>query len=148
MRVSLSPQDFKEILLSHHPNRPCFRDDVVILFNRRICAGCLFAYPTALVVLLVFHPSGNDSILIALLLAVISQFRRLTKNHVIQNFFRLVAGIALGFGIGGGYWAIVNGQWFMVILLISGAGVYTLLKAQSMIRTLESDNPPECELKF
>jgi len=144
MRVSLSPQDFKELLLSHHPNRPCFNDDVVILFNRRICAGCLFAYPTALVILFALNPSGNDSIIIALLLAVLSQLRRFTKNQIIQNVFRLVAGIALGFGLGGGYWAIINGQWLMVLLLVFGAGVYTLLKAQSMRCKIESDNSPEC----
>jgi hypothetical protein len=34
MRVSLSPQDFKELLLSHHPYRPCFDDDVIVLFGR------------------------------------------------------------------------------------------------------------------
>jgi hypothetical protein len=144
MKVSLSPQDFKELLLSHHPNRPCFDNDVIILFGRRICAGCLFAYPTALAVLLIFNPFGMNSIFIALILAVISQFRRLTKNRVIQNFFRFIAGIALGFGLGGVYWAVINGQWFMVILLIIGAGLYALLKVQSMKRKLECDTIHNC----
>jgi hypothetical protein len=138
MRVSLSPKDFKELLLSHHPDLPCFNDDVIILFNRRICAGCLLAYPTALVVLSVVKPTGIDSIVIALLLAALSQFRRLTKNPAFQNFFRLIAGIALGFGIGGGYWAILTNHWFLVLLLASGAGVYTLLKARSMKRRFEN----------
>ena len=139
MRVSLCPKDFRELLLSHHPNHPCFDDDVIILFGRRICAGCLFAYPTALVIFFLIGPSGISSIIIALLLAIVSQFRRLTKNRVIQNFFRFVAGIALGFGLGGGYWAIINGQWFMVILLIIGAGVYALVKVQSMKCILERE---------
>jgi hypothetical protein len=138
MKISLSPADFKELLLSHHPNLPCFNDDVVVLFNRRICAGCLLAYPTALVILFVFRPTGIESIVIALLLAITSQLRRLTKNSGIQNFFRLVAGIALGFGIGGGYWAVINEQWILVLLLVSGAGVYTLLKARSMKHQLEN----------
>jgi hypothetical protein len=144
MRVSLSPQDFRELLLSHHPNRPCFDDDVIILFGRRICAGCLFAYPTALLILLIFNPSGMDSIFIALILAGVSQFRRLTKNRALQNFFRVIAGIALGFGLGGAYWAVTNGQWFMVILLIMGAGLYASLKVQSMKRKLESDTIHDC----
>jgi len=143
MRVSLSPQEFKELLLSHHPDRPCFNDDVVILFNRRICAGCLFAYPTALAVLLFLHPSGYSSIIIALLLAGLSQIRRLVKDPIIQNFFRFIAGIALGFGLGGIYWAILYQQWYMVILLISGAGAYLLFKAQSIKHKLESANNPE-----
>jgi hypothetical protein len=140
MRVSLSPQDFKELLLSHHPNRPCFNDDVIILFGRRVCAGCLFAYPIAFAILIFIRPSGLSSIIIALTIAVVSQFRRLTTNRVIQNIFRLIAGIALGFGLGGGYWAVINGQWFMVTILIFGAGVYALFKIQSMKRKLEREN--------
>lgn len=81
-----------------------------------------------------------SSIIIALLLAAVSQFRRLTKNRVIQNFFRLAAGIALGFGLGGGYWAVTSGLWFMVILLLCGAGLYGLFKIQSMKRALECEN--------
>lgn len=139
MRVSLSPQDFKELLLSHHPNRPCFDDDVIVVFGRRICAGCLCAYPTALAIFFFIRPSGISSIIIALILAVVSQFRRLVKNCTIQNFFRFIAGIALGFGLGGGYWAIINGQWFMVLLLIIGTVLYSLLKVLSMKRKLEND---------
>ncbi len=144
MRVSLSPQDFRELLLSHHPNRPCFDDDVVILSGRRICAGCLFAYPTALAVVFIFSPSGMPSILISLILAGISQARRLTGNRGMQNFFRLIAGIALGFGLGGGYWAVTSGRWLVVLLLVSGAGLYGLLKVHSMKRQLETDNPGNC----
>jgi hypothetical protein len=140
MRVSLSPQDFKELLISHHPDRPCFDHDVIILSGRRICAGCLFAYPTALAIFFFARPTGMISIIIALLLAGVSQFRRLTKNRIVQNFFRLVAGIALGFGLGGGYWAVTTGQWFMVILLLCGAGLYALFKIQSVKRALECEN--------
>ena len=142
MRVSLSPEDFKEILLSHHPDLPCFRDDVVIVCNRRICAGCLFAYPTALAVLILLGPFGYESVIIAVLLALVSMFRRFSKNRIVQNFFRMVAGIALGFGLGGGYWAIVNGQWSMLLLLVSGAGVYSLVKLHSIKRKLECSTNP------
>jgi hypothetical protein len=128
----MGPEEFKELLLSHHPNQPCFDDDVIVLFNRRICAGCLLAYPTALAVLLVFRPFAEVSILIALVLAVLSQARRLIKNPAVQHFFRLVAGIALGFGLGGMYWAVVNGQWVLIFLLIAGAGLYLLMRILSM----------------
>jgi len=87
------------------------------------------------------RPTGTGSIIIALLLAAVSQFRRLTKNRVIQHFFRLVAGIALGFGLGGGYWAVTSGRWFMVILLLCGAGLYALCKIRSMKRAWEGENP-------
>ena len=132
MRISLSPQEFKELLLSHHPNLPCFNDDVFIVFNRRICAGCVLAYPTALMVLIFLHPSGYESIFFSIVFAVLSQLRRLSKNRIIQHSCRIIAGIALGFGIGGGYWALVNGQWLAVIVLTSGAAGYTLLKAYSV----------------
>jgi len=140
MRMSLNPQEFKELLLSHHPNLPCFDDDVIILFNRRVCAGCLLAYPTALLVLIFLKPSGYESIFLALTFALLSQLRRLSKVLIIQHLCRVLAGVALGFGLGGGYWAIINGQWFAVILLISGAGIYILSKAYSIKTKLNSEN--------
>ena len=132
MRMSLNPQEFKELLLSHHPNLPCFKDDVIILFNRRICAGCLLAYPTALLVLVLLRPSGYSSILFALVFALVSQVRRLSDVLIIQHLGRLVAGIALGFGLGGFYWAFVSGQWLAVLFLITGAGFYILSKVYSI----------------
>jgi hypothetical protein len=132
VRVSMSPQEFRDLLLSHHPDLPCFNDDIIVLFNRRICAGCLLAYPTALLILLFFRPTGIESIWIALAFAAVSQIRRLWKNIIIQHLCRIIAGIALGFGIGGGYWASVNGEWLIVILLVLGAVVYILSKAVSM----------------
>ena len=138
--MSLNPQEFKELLLSHHPDLPCFKDDVIIVFNRRVCAGCLLAYPTALLVLILIQPSGYESIFVALVFAIISQFRRFSNIVIIQHFCRIVAGIALGFGLGGGYWALINGQWFAVLLLVSGAGVYIILKAYSMKTKFAREN--------
>jgi hypothetical protein len=132
MRMSLNPQEFKELLLSHHPILPCFNDDVILLFKRRVCAGCLLAYPTALVVLILLKPSGYESIFFALVFALLSQLRRLSKNLIIQHLCRIVAGIALGFGLGGGYWAIINGQWLAVGVLVAGAGIYIISKAYSI----------------
>ncbi len=140
MRMSLNPQEFKELLLSHHPDLPCFKDDVIILFNRRVCAGCLLAYPTALLVLILIQPSGYESIFAALVFAIISQFRRFSNIVIIQHCCRIVAGIALGFGAGGGYWAFINGQWFAVLLLVSGAGVYVISKAYSMKTKFAREN--------
>lgn len=130
--MSLNPQEFKELLLSHHPILPCFNDDVILLFKRRVCAGCLLAYPTALVVLILLKPSGYESIFFALVFALLSQLRRLSKNLIIQHLCRIVAGIALGFGLGGGYWAIINGQWLAVGVLVAGAGIYIISKAYSI----------------
>ena len=139
MRMSLNPQEFKELLLSHHPNLPCFNDDVIILFNRRVCAGCLLAYPTALLVLIFLQPSGYESIFLALVFALISQLRRFTKVLLIQHLCRIVAGLALGFGLGGGYCAFINGHWIAILLLFLGAGIYIILKAYSMKIKLTSN---------
>ncbi len=144
MRVSLNPQEFKELLLSHHPNIPCFNDDVIVLFNRRICAGCLLAYPTALLVLILLKPSGYDSIFFAVIFALLSQLRRLSKIIIIQHACRIVAGIALGFGLGGGYWAIVNDQWVAVLILVISAGIYVLLKAHSIKNKLSNKKNLDC----
>jgi hypothetical protein len=140
MRMSLDPQEFKELLLSHHPNLPCFKDDVIILFHRRVCAGCLLAYPTALLVLVLLRPSGYASILFALVFALVSQVRRLSKVLIIQHLGRFVAGISLGFGLGGLFWAYINGQWFAVLFLVSGAGFYILSKAYSLNTKLIGKN--------
>jgi hypothetical protein len=140
MRMSLNPGEFKELLLSHHPDLPCFNDDVIVIFNRRVCAGCLLAYPTALVVLVLLQPSGYESIFSALVFALLSQLRRLSKNLIIQHVCRFVAGIALGFGLGGGYWAIISGQWLLVAALTAGAGLYVLSKAYSITSKLPCGN--------
>ncbi len=143
MRGSLNPQEFKELLLSHHPDLPCFNNDVIILFNRRICAGCFLAYPTAFLVLIFLRPSGYESIFLSLAFGLISQLRRLSKVLIIQHLCRIVAGIALGFGLGGLYWAIINGQWVAVLFLVSGAGIYILSKAYSVKTKLVSVNAIE-----
>ena len=140
MRVSLNPQQFKELLLSHHPNLPCFNDDVIVIFNRRVCAGCLLAYPTALGVLILFHPSGYESIIIALGFALLSQLRRLSQNVNVKHLCRFIAGIALGFGLGGAYWAIINDKWLLVAALMIGAGIYGILKAYSIKSKLHCGN--------
>jgi hypothetical protein len=138
--MSLNPQEFKELLLSHHPDLPCFDNDVILVFNRRVCAGCLLAYPTALVVIILLQPSGYESIFFALLFALLSQFRRLSNDRVIQHICRFVAGIALGFGLGGGYWAIINDRWLLVAVLIAGAGIYVISKAYSIKSKLHCEN--------
>jgi len=133
----MSPEEFREILLSHHPDLPCFRDDVVILFNRRICAGCLFGYPIAFAILFLIQPFYEASIYIALIFALVSQARRWIQNPAIQNFFRMIAGIALGFGLGGMYWAVISNQWGMVVLLCAGGMTYLLARIISMKRRFE-----------
>lgn len=139
MRVSLSPQEFRELLISHHPNLPCFTNDVIVVFNRRICAGCLLGYPAAILVLLLLKPSGFDSIFVSLALAIVSQFRKFSRNLTIQHFGRIVAGVALGFGLGGAWWALVNGEWFALLLLAAGAGIYLFIRVWSMKRELEKE---------
>jgi hypothetical protein len=139
MRVSLNPQEFRELLLSHHPDLPCFKNDVIVLFNRRICAGCLLGYPTAVIILLLLKPSGFESIIFSLAFAILSQFRRLSKNLIIQHLGRIVAGVALGFGLGGAYWAFMNGEWFAIFLLIVGGGIYLLLRIHSIKNELNKE---------
>jgi hypothetical protein len=139
MRISLSPQEFRELLLSHHPDLPCFKNDVFVVFDRRICAGCLLGYPAALLVLLLLKPSGFESIVLSLAFAILSQFRRLSENVTLHHLGRIIAGVALGFGLGGAWWALVNGAWFAMFLLITGAGIYLVLRIRSIKRGLEKE---------
>jgi len=139
MRVSLSPQEFRELLLSHHPNLPAFKDDIIMIFGRRVCAGCLLGYPAALITLILVRPSGFDSIILSLLFALISQFRRFFPSATVRHFGRILAGIALGFGLGGAWWALFNGEWLGLLLLVAGAGIYFIMRAYSIKRELEKE---------
>lgn len=132
MRELLSSEN-KELLLSHHPNFPCFQDDVIILFNQRICAGCLLGYPTAFLVIVTSHPYGPLSIVVSLIFASLSQLRRLFNNNpLFGHYCRFLAGIAFGFGVGGFVWAARTGQWFMVVILVIGAGIYFVSRTYSI----------------
>jgi len=139
MRVSLSPQEFRELLLSHHPDLPAFRNDVIVIAGRRICAGCLLGYPAALATLVLLRPSGFESIAAAVALALASQFRKFSASAAVQHIGRIVAGIALGFGIGGAWWAATTGAWPALLLLAAGAGIYFLIRVVSMKRELEKE---------
>jgi hypothetical protein len=132
MNRSLSPDDFSELLFSHHPNTPHFNDDVIKIFNKRICAGCLLAYPTALIFWFFFKPSGINSIILALTLTILSQSRRFFQSRNLKMFFRFIAGIGLGFGIGGMIWVIDNKNWLLFFVLLLGAGLYGFLKIKSI----------------
>jgi hypothetical protein len=139
MRASLSPQEFRELLLSHHPDIPAFRNDVIVIAGRRVCAGCLLGYPAALITLVLLRPSGYESIPAALLLAIVSQLRKFSGNSTLQHIGRIVAGVALGFGLGGAWWAAVNGEWAALLLLVAGAAIYFFIRAWSMKRELEKE---------
>ena len=144
MRASLSPQEFRELLLSHHPDLPGFKNDVIVVCNRRICAGCLLGYPVALFTLLLLRPSGIESIVFSLGFALLSQFRRLSNSRVVWHLGRIVAGIALGFGLGGAWWAYMNAEWYALLFLAAGAGIYLLLRAWSMKRELDREWGGKC----
>ena len=139
MRVSLSPQEFRELLLSHHPDLPAFRNDVIIVAGRRICAGCLLGYPAALATLVLLRPSGFESIAAAVALALASQLRKFWGNVAVQHLGRVVAGVALGFGLGGAAWAWVNGEWAALLVLAFGAGIYFFIRVLSMKHELEKE---------
>ena len=132
MKISLSPDEFKEILISHHPNDPIFNDDVILLYGKRVCAGCLFAYPTAILTWYFLRPEGFVAIVVSILLAIISQCRRLINNRQINFFFRFIAGIALGFGFGSLLWALNTNNVCAILLLSISAGTYAVIKYHSM----------------
>lgn len=137
MKISLSPNDFWELILSHHPNNPCFDDDVIILFGHRVCAGCLFAYPTALFVLIFFRPTGFEAIITAISLAIISQARQLIDYREINFFFRFIAGVALGFGAGGLIWAIRTQDLLAAVLIFISGIIYASIRYLTMKRKIE-----------
>jgi len=136
MKISLDSKKFNEILLSHHPDLPCFKDDVVFILGKRVCAGCLFAYPTAILFWFFLRPEGFESIIIAIALAIISQTRRLGHNRYLNFLFRFIAGVALGFGLGGFLWAITSRDMLGIIVIIAGGSVYAMIKYFSMRRKL------------
>lgn len=137
MRISLSPQEFHELLLSHHPDLPAFRDDVIVIAGRRICAGCLLGYPAALVTLALLHPSGWGSIAAAILISLLSQGRKLVQNAAVRHLGRVIAGIGLGCGLGGAYWAVTAGAWPALLVLAAGAAAYLAVRVVTIRHALE-----------
>jgi hypothetical protein len=128
----------KYFLLSHHPDLPCFRDDVIVLFNTKICAGCFFAYPTAIIIILLLHPFWSESIGISLFFALLSQLRRVFSNYpMFGNYCRFLGGVALGFGMCGFVWCVKYGQWLQIALLLTGAIIYSLLKILAMAKKIK-----------
>lgn len=141
MKASLSPKEFQELLLSHHPNNDCFKEDVAVLFGRRICAGCLLAYPVAVIAFFVLNPTGWQSVFMAIGLSALSQIRRLTKNKPIGFLFRAVAGIGLGYGFGGFLWAVSTQNLIAISLLLLGAVVYALARIYYINKRIEGYVP-------
>lgn len=137
MKASLSPREFKELLLSHHPDHKCFREDVVVLFGRRVCAGCLLAYPVAVVVFFALSPTGWQSVFVAIGLSALSQLRRLAKNRQINLFFRVVAGAGLGYGFGGLLWAVASQNLIAISLLLLGAAGYAFARIYCINKRIE-----------
>lgn len=137
MKISMSPEEFQELIISHHPNHPCFNDDVVTLFGHRVCAGCLFAYPTALFVLVFFRPTGFEAIISAICLAIISQARQVIDYREINFFFRFIAGVALGFGAGGLIWAVRTQDLLAAVLILISGIAYASIRYLTMKRRIE-----------
>jgi fatty acid desaturase len=136
-RVSLGPDEFNELLLSHHPNMKCFDEDVLVIKGHRICLGCLTTWPLAIIVFCIFLPIYQNGIYFALIFFVISQFRKLFKKKKIQIFFRLFSGLAVGFGLGGLIWAVNNNQFFLIILLLIGVILNEILRVNKFIKKMK-----------
>jgi hypothetical protein len=137
MKALVSPEHI-DLMLAHHPDLPCFHHDVIMIANRRICAGCLLGYPAAFLILVVIHPYGFLSVVLSLYFAALSQVRRLIRIHpLFDHYCRVLAGIAFGFGIGGLFWAVNTGEWLMAAALGTGAFIYFLSDYYSMKTRLE-----------
>ena len=140
MKASLSEKEFRELLLSHHPNLKGFEEDVVIINNRRVCEGCLLAYPTALITatfLFFLGITGATTIYAAIVIAAASQARRLIKNTWFRRFCKVLAGVALGFGITGLFWAAAAKQYFLIGLMFFGACAYAAVRYYNIKKKLE-----------
>lgn len=136
MKISLTPGEFYQLLLSHHPDCDCFKDDVIIIGGYRLCAGCVMAYPIAIALLILIWPVNRYSVYIAIIFAMISLLRKFIKNKKIKIVLRGVAGLALGFGFGGLIWAVEQQDVLSALILILGAAVYGSIRAYSVKKKL------------
>ncbi|MEM3370064.1 MAG: hypothetical protein QXE90_04425 [Candidatus Micrarchaeia archaeon] len=136
MKTSLAPNEFIELMLSHHPDCQCFKDDVFVICGRRICNGCMIAYPVAILTLILFNPTGIESVALAVFLSFLSLMRRLTNESKIKLLFKVIAGFGLGFGLGGMWWAINIGNWLIIILMIIAALIYLFIRFHSIKQKL------------
>jgi hypothetical protein len=136
MKISLSPKEFNRLLLSHHPDCECFKDDVIDVGGYKLCAGCVMAYPIAIALFISIWPVSQYSVYISIILILISLTRKFIGNVFFKLTLRGVAGLGLGFGLGGLIWSIENKNVLFTLLLICGAITYGIIRAYSIKRKL------------
>jgi len=142
MNYSMDPAQFRELLLSHHPDLEIFRDDVIMVLGRRICAGCLLAYPTAFLVWVFLRPAGIISLFIAVFLAFVSLFRKFITDRKAKHFFRFIAGIGLGFSLGCVVWSVSVQNWWSLLALLACGTLYLAVRIISIHKKFSSPNLP------
>lgn len=99
-KLDLSWDEFKELLISHHPNCKQFDDDVIKLFGHRICEGCLLSYGGALIGGTILYLFGdylniNSLLLFILLLFPFGFIKKVTDNRLAIRVGKILMGFCI-----------------------------------------------------
>lgn len=99
-KVDLSWDEFKELLISHHPNCKQFDDDVIRLFGHRVCEGCLLSYGGALIGGAIIYLWGscldfNSSLLFIVLLFPFGFIKKITSNKLAIRIGKILMGFCI-----------------------------------------------------
>jgi len=149
-------------ILSHHPSCEKYSHHMVDLRGYKLCMGCFFTYPAAIITLLIAYLTPLNGYLdhiqffgLAIIFLMLNVVRKLIlrdrmskKLHII---FRNFLGICLGLVIMG-LLVIPDTdpmRWYYLILVISVAVIYNLANGIKTMRTCKAceDYPdfPKCQ---
>src|SRR3989344_2579897 len=99
-KVDLSWDEFKEILISHHPNCKEFDSDVIVISGHRVCEGCLLSYSAAIIGGILILLSGkllNPTSAITLLFALFlfGFVKKITDNRLAARIGKILIGLCI-----------------------------------------------------
>jgi len=169
MRISKMPLikrikeeiDKEPFLLSHHPRCEKYESHVVEIKGYKVCMGCLFTYPSALITILIanllyFTNLYDFRILFYLGLAffgiaLIRKFflndRNLSKK--VHILFRIILGVSLGFEISAIEYASGTARLFLIVFVAAVIITYNVLngiKTREICKTCEQYHLfPNCD---
>jgi len=139
-KLSLSKEEFFEILLSHHPNTPEFEGDIIRIGKHRICEGCLIGWSVAILFFLI-NPVQNELYLpLAFIFMFTSLLRKLWINKYFKYLCKFFAGLAMGAGFRALDYAILTLNYLNMILLALGVVIYSIFRIYKLKKGLEKAN--------
>ena len=144
------------IVLSHHPLCGRFDNHVFEIKGRKVCRGCITAYPVAiisLIIILIFRPFSYDILFISSVVAfIINLGRFLIKRNVATDIiFNSLLGISLAAVVTSALTAPPEMRTIIAAIAVFTFIAFNLFKGYRMFSTCRScphsSQFPDCSVK-